>query len=150
MARRGYDVKIEMELLRRAESLDGEVVNKIAEVALKVAEPSNVEWTSNIVAITRQDGIADFVYVGDRVARLPWRRALAILIKDYDRVAFFDLMKVVRKEKVIATLKDELDQVNAELSKLSKRKSKYAMEMKAIYEKDRDHIIKTLKYLEGE
>jgi hypothetical protein len=127
------------------------VVRKIAEVALKVAEPYNVtldkiDWTKT-VAITRQDGIADFVYVCGKVMRLPWRWVLPLLLRDYPQVVF-DMSKIVRREKVIETLRRELEEVESELAKLAKRKSKYASEMKAFYEEELNNIIKALNYLE--
>jgi hypothetical protein len=147
-----YDVELERELERRANNIDVEVMEKIAEVAFKVAEPfnttfNNIDWTTT-VAITRQDGVADFIYIGSKVMRLPWRRVLPILIRDYSQVVFIDMMKVVKREKVIEVLKKELEEVRGELSKLARKKSRYANEMRAIYEKDLNRIIKTLSYLE--
>ena len=146
-----YDTRFERELEERAKSLSGDVVRKIAEVALKVAEPYNVtfdkiDWTTT-VAITRQDGVADFVYVCGKVMRLPWRWVLPILLKDYPQVVFNDMKKVVRREKVIESLRRELEEVEGELTKLAKRKSRYASEMKAFYEEELNNIIKTLNYL---
>jgi len=145
-----YDTRFERELEERAKSLSGDVVRKIAEVALKVAEPYNVtfdqiDWTKT-VAITRQGGIADFVYVCGKVMRLPWKRVLPILLKDYPQVVF-DMSKIVRREKVIESLRRELEEVEGELTKLAKRKSRYASEMKAFYEEELNNIIKTLNYI---
>ncbi|MCC5989991.1 MAG: hypothetical protein LM558_00580 [Thermosphaera sp.] len=149
----GYDIELERELERRASNVDAEVVGKVAEVAFKVAEPfnttfDNIDWTTT-VAITRQDGIADFVYINNRVMRLPWRRVLPILLKDYPQVVFIDMRKAVKREKVVGALREELEQVKEELSRLARRKSKYANEMRAIYEKELNRIIKTLNYLVG-
>jgi hypothetical protein len=147
-----YDIKFEKELEERAKSLSGGMVHKIVEVALEVAEPYNttfdkIDWTKT-VAITRQDGIADFIYVCGKVVRLPWRWILPLLLKDYPQVVFLDMMKVVRREKVVETLRRKLKEIENELTRLAKRKSRHASGMKALYEEELNNITKALSYLE--
>jgi hypothetical protein len=146
-----YDVEFEKELEKRALGLSNDIVSTIAEVAFEVAEPyhDNIKWTTETIAITRQDGIADFIYIGDKVVRLPWRYVLPILLKDYGRVIFIDARKVVRKDKVVEALKEKLNQVKEELSRLARKKGKQAMVMRTVLERDLERILKTLNYLEA-
>jgi hypothetical protein len=145
-----YDVRFEKELEERAKSLSGGMVHKIVEVALEVAEPHNttfdkIDWTKT-ATITRQDGVADFIYVCGKVARLPWRWVLPLLLKDYPQVVI-DVSKIVKREKVVEALRRKLEEVKSELARLAKRKSRHASGMKALYEEELNNITKALNYL---
>jgi hypothetical protein len=145
VARFEYSKELEEEFVREGESIR-DIAEVIIEIAMKVAEPWDSTNRMNVVAISRNDGIADYIYVYDKMFRAPWRTVFPVILKQYGAVVI-DWMKVVKKERVIEEIRREIEEQKAELFKIARRKSKYAMEMKEILEKSVDRLTRALEYL---
>jgi glutamyl-tRNA reductase len=140
-----YAMELEREFIKEGE-LVRDIADVIIEVAMRVAEPRNATDNTNVVAVSRNDGIADYIFVHDKMFRAPWRTVFPVLLKRYDTVVI-DWVKMVRKEKVMEEMRKQIEEVRQELAKLAKRKSKQATELKEILQKDIERLTRALNYL---
>jgi hypothetical protein len=140
-----YDHELERKMVEEGEKL-GAVGRTIVEIAKKVAEQWYGPYTTVIAYVSVNEGIADYIYVGDRMFRAPWKVVFPVLLKHYGEVVI-DNVKLVRKDKVVGEIRKEVEMLKQEIAKLAKRKSKSANEVRELLEKDLNLLSQALDYL---
>jgi cell division protein FtsB len=140
-----YDFKLEREYTEEGEKLwpIGRVISEIAE---KVAERWDGTYVENFAYIGINEGLQDYIYVGDKIFRAPWRAVFPILLKQYG-VVVIDNLKLARKEKVVEEIKQEIEMLKQEIATLAKKKSKTAKQIREILEERVNLLSKALDYL---
>ena len=126
----------------------------IEPVIREAGEPYGFDpWAYQLTGIryvmSLNDGIADYIYdvKEKKYCRLPLYKCACVLIKYGDLLIGNGGWKYVSKILVIDMLKKKYGEEAEELRRLSKSRSKTAMELSKIYEKDLTRIMKALEYL---
>jgi hypothetical protein len=140
-----YDHELEKKMVKEGEKL-GAAGRTIVDIAKKVAERWYGPYTTVVAFVSVADGIADYIYIGDKMFRAPWKVVFPVLLKRYD-VVVIDNVKLVRKDKVVEEIMKEVEMVKQEIAKLAKRKSKSANETRELLEKHVDLLSQALNYL---
>jgi len=150
-----YSYEFEAWLQSEIAKLEREgIIFALEPVIRSVGEPYGFSpWAYQLTGIryvlSLVDGIADYIYdvKEKKYCRLPLYKCACVLIKYGDLLIGNGGWSYVSKISVFEALKKKYHEVAEELKKLSRSRSKTAMELSKIYEKDLTRIEKALAYL---